>query len=101
MVDDPNKGKKKRSGWHLRPFSETLKRKCRGQAAEKGQHEWEWVTEVLCKELGVAVESLAVLDSKLEAADENGQGTVRRSSPPDATKTSAKDRKNKGAKTRI
>ena len=95
MVDDPNEGKKKRPGWHLRPFSETLKRKCRGQAAEKGQPEWKWVTEVLCKELNIAVESLAVLDSELEAADENRQGAVRRSSPPDASKGSAKNRRNK------
>jgi hypothetical protein len=94
MVDDPNEGKKKRSGWHLRPFSETLKRKCRGQAAEKGQPEWKWVTEVLCKELSIAVESLAVLDSKLEAADENGKEPIRRSSPPDARKASAKNRRN-------
>jgi len=96
MVDDPSETKKKRPGWHLRPFSEALKRKCGGRAKEEGKPEYQWVTEVLCKELGITVESLIVLDSKLEAASENRQGPVRRSSPPDARKTFAKTRKDKG-----
>ncbi len=93
--DDPNETKK-RPGWHLRPFSETLKRKCRGRAAEQGKYEYEWVTEVLCKELGITVDSLIVLDSKLEAANENGQRAVRRSSAPNAGETSKEKRKDKG-----
>jgi hypothetical protein len=79
MTDDPNETKK-RPGWHLRPFSETLKRKCRGRAGEDGKHEYQWVTEVLCKELGITVDSLIVLDSKLEAPNESGQKEVRRHS---------------------
>lgn len=33
-----------------------------------------------------------------DGKDENGQGTIRRSSPPDAGQASEKDRKNKGKK---
>jgi hypothetical protein len=93
MADDSNENKR-RPGWHLRPFSETLKRKCGGRAKEEGKPEYQWVTEVLCKELGITADSLVVLDSKLKEANENGQGTVRHNSPPDARKGSAKNRRN-------
>lgn len=95
MVDDSNDAKKKRSGWHLRPFSETLKRKCGGRAKEEGKPEYQWVTEVLCKELGITLESLAVLDSKLETPHENRQGPIRRSPPKDVAKASAENIRDK------
>jgi hypothetical protein len=73
-----------------------LKRKCRAKAADQGKHEYQWVTEILCKELGMTVESLAVLDSALEAHNENGQGTIRPSSPAHAGKAAKENLRHKG-----
>jgi hypothetical protein len=98
MADDPNETKKKRPGWHLRPFSEALKRKCGGRAREQGVPEYQWVTEVLCKELGIAVESLAALDSKLKSENEDRQGTIRPGAPKDVVKAAAEDLRNKSRK---
>lgn len=89
--------KKKRPGWHLRPFSETLKRKCGAKAREEGKAEYQWVTEILCKELGISVDSLIVLDSDLESRNENGQEPIRRSSPTYDSQGTAKNRRNKGS----
>ena len=96
LVVVPQVTMKKRPGWHLRPFSETLKRKCGGRAKEEGKPEYQWVTEVLCKELGITVESLSMLDSKLETPNENGQGPIRRSSPANAKQATKEKRKDKG-----
>ena len=65
---------KKRPGWNLRPFSETLKRECRSRAAKQGKAEWQWLTELLCREFEISVDSLSVLDSGLGSADETDKG---------------------------
>jgi hypothetical protein len=98
MVGEPG-DTKKRVGWHIRPFSETLKRKCQARAAEEGKFDYQWLTELLCKELGISVDSLALLDSTLEST--NGeQGAIRRNTSPNVEQASAKSRQFKGAKKR-
>jgi len=46
------------------------------------------------------LEREAKIQKEYDGEGENGQRTVRRSSPPDAGKASAKNRKNKGEKTK-
>ena len=79
---------KKRPGWHLRPFSETLKRRCGAKAKEQGKAEYQWVTEILCKELGISVESLVLLDSQLESRDKNGRDGTSITPPRDSGEAS-------------
>jgi hypothetical protein len=94
MSDPP-----KTEDWNLRKFPLELKRKCQGRAKEEKKTEPRWIAEVLCKALNFSEETYLSIyrkDAVLNSTHESGQGTIRRSSPPDAVKGPAKNRRNKG-----
>ena len=92
--------KPKECEWNLRGFPEDLRALCQKiglderSATGKKPRDADVVAKLVRQALGIPQPAKAeVLDSK----DENGQEPVRRSSPPDAPKVSAKNRRNKQA----
>lgn len=69
--------------WNLRPFPVDIKRECNVRAAVEGKKDWKWLADYLRKVLPM------VETSEVDSIHEDRQGTIRRSSPPDAAKAPA------------
>ncbi|MGA2876674.1 MAG: hypothetical protein ABSE82_14205 [Nitrososphaerales archaeon] len=87
MVQDQNP---KFTRWNLRPFPEDIKRECNVRAAKEGKKDWRWLADYLRKVLPI------VETSDINSTHESRQGSVRRSSPPDAKQVTKEKRKDKG-----